>query len=99
MHERRDQTEQGLAMQNRSRETHFLRLPRSDMQGIAITEMAEKEGQVQREAKQRELRCRQRWHRPIKHPAKTAAPPSKPGTKIRDKSTKRHTGQEIGNRP
>src|SRR3546814_19484770 len=34
----RDQTEQRLAMQNRSREPHFLRLPRITMQWIAITE-------------------------------------------------------------
>src|SRR3546814_12486336 len=48
MHEPRDQTEQRLAMQNRSRETHFLRLPRIDMQGIAHTEIYRKsDGQGQ----------------------------------------------------
>src|SRR3546814_18420289 len=50
MHEPRDQTEQRLAMQNRSSETHFLRLPRIDMQGIAITEIAVKVGQVLRDS-------------------------------------------------
>src|SRR3546814_17599508 len=58
MHEPRDQTEQRLARQSRARETHFLRLPRIDMQGIAITEMAEKVGQFQRDANLLALRCR-----------------------------------------
>src|SRR3546814_8238735 len=90
MHEPRDQTEQRLAMQNRSRETHFLRLPRIDMQGIAITEMAEKVGQVQRDANLLALRCRLRWHLPIQHPAKSAAPPIIPGTKLRSEE---HTSE------
>src|SRR3546814_5170513 len=76
-------------MQNRSRETHFLRLPRIDMQGIAITEMAEKVGQVQRDANLLALRCRLRWHLPIQHPAKSAAPPIIPGTKLLPYSTNR----------
>src|SRR3546814_3621963 len=98
MHEPRDQTEQRLAMQNRSRETHFLRLPRIDMQGIAITEMAEKVGQVQRDANLLALRCRLRWHLPIQHPAKSAAPPIIPGTKLLPYSTNRILCHDIGYR-
>src|SRR3546814_11314077 len=99
MHEPRDQTEQRLAMQNRSRETHFLRLPRIDMQGIAITEMAEKVGQVQRDANLLALRCRLRWHLPIQHPAKSAAPPIIPVTTLLPYSPNRILCHDICYRP